>query len=304
VASITTLIINYNTRDHLRACLESVRDAGANDVFVVDNVSSDGSPEMIRAEFPWVTLIEMERNLGYGAAANVGVARSDAEFVLLLNSDTRLQPDALVALRDVIDQHPAAGIAGPRLCNPDGSLQVSIYPYPTPFQMLAQESGAGRLTWLTRVSGGRFPRRWLHDRITLAPWLLGAALVIRRSAFDEVGGFDETFFMYYEEVDLCMRMREHGWQILFAPVTTVTHVGGASTSQHRAAMHARWYSSLKHFYRRHYSRGQLVQLRLIVSSIVLGRLVRDEIQLRLTSNAGERDRLAENVAGWRQILLS
>jgi N-acetylglucosaminyl-diphospho-decaprenol L-rhamnosyltransferase len=170
--------------------------------------------------------------------------------------------------------------------------------------MLAQESGASRLTGLKHVSGGRFPRRWSHDRITAAPWLLGAALVIRRSAFDEVGGFDETFFMYYEEVDLCLRMRERGWQILFAPVTTVTHASGASTSQHRAAMHARWYSSLQHFYRRHYSRGRLVQLRLIVGSIVLGRLVRDEIQLRLTSNAGERDRLAENVAGWRQILLS
>lgn len=274
------------------------------EVVVVDNASNDGSAEMVRVDFPWVTLVAVEHNVGYGAAANIGVGYAVADIILLLNSDTRLQPESLDALRDFLDEHPDAGIVGPRLANPDGTLQASIYPFPTPLQILLQESGLGRVARWADFSREASQRRSAHDRICSVPWVLGAVLAIRRCAFESIGGFDDSFFMYYEEVDLCLRMRDKGWEIYFAPVTTVTHVGGASTSQLRAEMHAQWFTSIQHFYVRHYSRSRRVQLRVILGTVVLGRLVRDAIQLRLTSNIGERDRLAENVAGWRRILLS
>jgi GT2 family glycosyltransferase len=297
VASITVVIISYNTREHLRLCLASVQNAGS--TVVVDNASNDGSDEMVRSEYPSVTLVRVDHNVGYGAAANIGLCVADADVILLLNSDTRIQPDSLDVLRDFLDEHPDAGIVGPRLVNPDGTLQASIYPFPTPFQILLQESGLGRLAHASRIASRRARS---HADVCAAPWVLGAALAIRRSAFESVCGFDPSFFLYYEEVDLCYRMREHGWKTYFTPATTILHVGGASTSQQRAAMHAQWFASIQHFYERHYSRSRRLQLRVIVGSIALGRLVRDVIRLRFASSSIERNRLLEDVAGWRSML--
>jgi N-acetylglucosaminyl-diphospho-decaprenol L-rhamnosyltransferase len=135
------------------------------------------------------------------------------------------------------------------------------------------------------------------------PWLLGAALAIRRAAFEEVGGFDTSFFMYYEEVDLCFRLHQAGWHVHFAPVTCITHVGGASTSQMRAEMLVQWFASIRRFYQRHYSRMQLVTLVLVVKAVVFGRLMRDIFRLFITRNPTERIRLTESFTGWRRILL-
>lgn len=303
MTSITAIIVNYNTREHLSACLESLNNSAFYEVIVVDNSSSDGSVELVRDSYPWVRLISSQTNRGYGSGANEGIADCASDYVLLLNSDTQLEPSGPGALCTYLDQHPSVAIAGPRLINPDGTVQATCYPFPTPMHIFLQESGLGRVVGATPGLRERYLPTASHRSDRSVPWVLGAALAIRRSAFESVGGFDSTFFMYYEEVDLCYRLRSAGWQIHFAPVTTIMHVGGASTSQRRADMLVRWYASLQHFYHHHYSWVRLAMLVVVIKFIVAARLGRDLVRLRLVSDEQEQARLAENVAGSRRILL-
>jgi GT2 family glycosyltransferase len=302
MADMAIVIVNHNTREQLAECLDTIRDDARSDVIVVDNASSDGSVEMLRSRFPWVTLIANETNSGYGAGANKGIARSQHKYVLVLNSDTRLKPDAFESLSRYLDDHPQVGIVGPRLINEDGSLQVSSYHSPTPAFVFLEESGMSR--WIRRVPVLRnhYLRTWSHNRARSVPWVLGAALAIRRTAFDEMGGFDESFFMYYEEADLCLRLRAGGWQIHFAPVTTITHVGGASSGQRRADMLVQLYTSIRQFYRLHYSQFQLNMLNLVVKFIMLGRLTRDSARLRFSEDHTAEARRLEDIKGWRRVL--
>jgi GT2 family glycosyltransferase len=295
-------IVNYNTREHLRACLESIRPATARAVIVVDNASSDGSAAMVRAEFPLVELHANARNPGYGAALNQAVAACDAPYVLLLNSDTRLAPSAIWLLTDYLDRHPRVAVAGPRLLNADYTLQASCYHFPTPPQLFLEESTLGRQIRHIPLLRDRYLRTWPHLHARPVPWVLGAALAIRRAAFDAVGGFDEAYVMYFEEVDLCYRLAAAGWETHFAPVTTVIHAGGASTEQRRADMAAQFFASLARFYERHYSARQLAAARAIVRGVVLARLARDALRLRFVAESGRRARIRENIVAWRRVL--
>ncbi|HEX9372375.1 MAG TPA: glycosyltransferase family 2 protein, partial [Roseiflexaceae bacterium] len=236
-------------------------------------------------------------------ALNQVVARSTAPYVLLLNSDTLLAPGALGALRIYLDQRPRAAVVGPRLANPDGTLQPSCYAFPTPLHLFLEESTLGRLIRYVPLLRERHLRTWPHTHARVVPWVLGAALAIRRAAFEQVGGFDESYVMYFEEVDFCYRVAAAGWQVHFAPVTTVVHAGGASTAQRRVDMAAQFFASATRFYQRHYSAVALAELRALVQAIVLARLVRDALRLRLAREACERERIAENVAAWRRVLL-
>jgi GT2 family glycosyltransferase len=259
-------------------------------VIVVDNASPDGSAEMVRATFPHVTLRARTTNIGYGAAANEAVAACDADYVLLLNSDTLLQADSVVALQSYLDQHPQTAVVGPRLHNPDGTLQPSCYPAPNAFNLLLEESLLGRLIAYVPGLRERYLRTWAHNKARRVPWVLGAALAFRRDAFLAVGGFDPTFFMYFEEIDLCYRLAAAGWHIDFAPVTTIVHAGGASTSQQYAQMQYRLFSSTQLFYRRHFAGWQLRFFRLAMIPIITARLLRDALRYGRTRNPQEREK--------------
>ncbi|HEX2190634.1 MAG TPA: glycosyltransferase family 2 protein, partial [Longimicrobiaceae bacterium] len=203
------VVVNHNTRELLRACLASLP-SGVPAV-VVDNASTDGSAEMVRASFPHAVLLADGTNPGYGAAANRGVRACAAEHVLVLNSDTRLEPGALEALGAHLDRHPRAAVAGPALLNPDGSPQASCFPFPGTLGWLLENDPVAPLA--VRIPGlrGRLLCASPPRRAAAVPWVLGAALAVRRSAFEEVGGFDEAYFMYFEEVDLCRRLASAGW---------------------------------------------------------------------------------------------
>ncbi|HEX5761381.1 MAG TPA: glycosyltransferase family 2 protein [Thermoanaerobaculia bacterium] len=296
-------VVNYQSRDLLRECLASLRAEGPARVVVVDNASSDGSAEMVASEYPEVVLEANRENRGYGSGANQAVALCGARYVLLLNSDTRVAPGALAALGSYLDAHPRAAAAGPRLAHPDGTLQASCFPFLGTFQMSLEKTPAGR--WLRRLPAARdgyLLSQGPHDRPRRVPWLLGAALALRREAFDAVGGFDPAFFMYSEEVDLCYRLQAAGWEVHFAPVTTVVHVGGASTRTQRAAMEVRRIASARLFYRRHYSRWRIAALETMIRTAMLLRLTRDRLRLSLTRDDPARRRLAEDVAIWRGAL--
>lgn len=266
------VLVNRDTREHLLAALSTVLAEAPGQVVVVDNGSSDGSAAAVRERFPGVEVIARRDNPGYGAAANQGIAACRAPFVLLLNSDVLLRPGALAALSSYLQSHPRAGLAGPRLIDPDGRLQRSCAPFLGGFRMILEKSPLGRL--LARVPPVR--ERWLlrwssHDRPRVVPWVLGAALALRREAFDQVGGFDPSFFMYAEEVDLCWRLREAGWETHFTPAATVVHAGGASTSTVRAEMELRRMESARRFYRLHYSRGHVLALEALIRAAMAAR---------------------------------
>jgi N-acetylglucosaminyl-diphospho-decaprenol L-rhamnosyltransferase len=299
-------IVNYNTCEHLRTCLAAVESEAPSQVIVVDNASSDGSAEMVRAHYPWVMLHANKTNLGFGAAANQAIASCTAKYVLLLNSDTLLPTGALQALGAYLDLHPRAAIVGPRLVNPDGTLQASCYPFPTPLHTFLENSTSaillGRLIRRhVPVLRNSYLRTWPHSSARVVPWVKGAALAIRREAFDAVGGFDESFFMYFEDADLCYRLQAAGWQVHFAPVTTVVHVGGASTVQRRTDMAVQLLASTLRFYQRHSSALRLAGVVVIVRSLMLARIIGDTARLSVTRDTSERARIAEDRAAWQRV---
>ncbi len=292
-ARMSIAIVNYNTRDELRACLETVCLDAPAEIIVVDNASRDTSVEMVQSQFSNARLIANRANVGYGAAANQALRACASEYVLLLNSDTRLARGACAALTAYMDTHPRAAIVGPRLLNADGSLQASCYPDPTPREIFLQESTLGRAT--------RSLRTWEHDRARVVPWVLGAALAMRRAAFEAIGGFDESFFLYWEEADLCYRLRRAGWEIHFAPVTAVFHRGGASTRQQPAMTLPLFFLSAACFYRKHFSPRDFQQLRAVVACVIAARAARDALKLPFSRGA-PRALLQEKIAAYREVL--
>ncbi|HEX7185068.1 MAG TPA: glycosyltransferase family 2 protein [Thermoanaerobaculia bacterium] len=299
---IGAVVVSYNTRDLLRACLASLRPEEPDEVVVVDNASPDGSADMVRKELPWVRLIANPDNRGFGSAANQGFAACRSPCVLLLNADTEVAPGALAALRRELDRHPEAAVAGPRLLDPDGSHQPSCYPFLTPFNLLALGTWLNRLVRVAPSLRRRFLPVWAPGPACSVDWVKGAAMAIRRQAFEAVGGFDASFFLYAEEMDLCWRLRAAGWEVRFTPEARVVHVEGASTRQRRAAMFLQQFASLEQFYRRHYPPSYRTRLRWAVSATMTEWLVRDSLKLLAAKDPGRRRRLAEDVRLWRLLL--
>jgi N-acetylglucosaminyl-diphospho-decaprenol L-rhamnosyltransferase len=297
-------IINYNTRAHLQACLATVLSAGAEEIVVVDNASADGSAEMVRQAYPSVHMIANDFNPGFGAAANQALAHCAAPYVLLLNSDTRVRSGALQVLSRYLDQHVRVAIAGPRLLNANETLQPSAFAFPTPLVSLLRETFLGRVGALIPALQERFLFSWPHTHARAVPWVLGAALAIRREAFDRVQGFDESFFMFSEEVDLCYRLREAGWEVHFVPEATVLHVGGASTEQRHIEMEVERYMGTVRFYCRHYSPRQRQLLRLLYRYAMLRNMARDGLRLGYTGRPARRAMLLDNLAVWQRVLRS
>ena len=302
MASIAVVVVNYNTREFLRSCLSAVLREKPSEVIVVDNASSDGSVEMLKASYPGVFLHENRRNIGYGAAANQAISGSNADYLLLLNSDTMVHAGTLHALTTYLDQHPDVAIVGPRLVNPDGSLQPSCYPFPGTIRWYLHYEISGQIIRRTPILAERQQSIWPHSRAQRVPWVMGAALAIRRKAFNAVGGFDESFFMYCEETDLCYRLSTVGWQVHFAPSATVTHVGQASTKQYRTDMAVQHIASKLLFYRRHYSSLRSWILTVMMKSTVLARLLFDIYRRRKVSDAAQFAAMTADIAAWRRVL--
>ena len=299
--TISVAIVSYNTREHLRGCLATVVAEQPSQIIVVDNGSNDGSPEMVRSEYPQVELIAAP-NEGYGAGSNVALRHADAPFVLLLNSDTRLHPGALAALAQYLDCHPRVGMVGPRLVNPDGSLQPSVYPISTPVAELMRWTSLAAIAAHFRRLRDRYFLRWPHDRSVSVGWVAGAALAIRKAAFDAVGGFDTSFFMYSEEVDLAYCLEEAGWEVHFTPTATVTHFGGASTKADRAEMMALMFASMHRLYAKHHPPAWQGQLKVIITYMMLRNVLRDRWRLIRNNCPTANEQLAQDLAAWRRVL--
>ena len=247
---VSIIVVNYNGADVILDCLRSVEThlrAVSYEVIVVDNASQDDSCDRIAQQFPKVTLLPQAQNLGFGTANNVGVGVAQGKFLFLLNSDTRLTADILPTLLAKLTQSPHIGIVGPQLLNPDGSFQFSVSKdigLWGEFQTLQQVKQYRNLT--TRAV---LAQTYNHDQTVDV--VVGAAMLMPRSLFEQIGGFDETFFMYFEESDLCKRVRDLSYTILYTPAVSLIHVGGYSVAQAAGPMAQEYRRSQRYYYRKH-----------------------------------------------------
>jgi len=217
-------VVTLNALPWVERCLESVR---GHPTVVVDHGSADGTLELVRERFPEATVVRQE-NRGLGAGWNAGLRATDTPYVLILNADAWVLGDAVERLVAFAEEHPRAAYIGPRLLNPDGSLQRSVRGFPTLWRLATEYFFLRKLAPRSRLLNAFYGGGFAHDRVREAEFLMGACMLVRRRAVEEVGPLDERFFLFSEETDWCYRFRAAGWQVLFYPGAEVVHVGGAS----------------------------------------------------------------------------
>lgn len=291
------VIASYNTRDLLRRCLRSVYASEGDFTFqvcVVDNASSDGSAEMVAAEFPQARLIANDENLGYPTANNQGMrafglhddrsrARDEVpRFVLLLNPDTELPPAGLARMLDFMAQHPEAGAAGPKLVRPDGSLDLACRrSFPTPVVSFYRMIGLSRLFPRSRRFG-RYNLTYLDpDQVAEVDSVVGAFMLVRSEAIAQAGLMDEQFFMYGEDLDWAYRIKSAGWKIYYNPAVTVLHVKRAA-SRHSPRAQIEFYRAMDIFYRKHYASQTPGWLHVLIVGAIASRLKLEQLRCALT----------------------
>jgi len=255
---LSIIVVGWNVRDLLAGTLATLPDGARPltwEAVVVDNASTDGSPEMVAQVFPQVRLIRNTDNRGFARSNNQGIGASHGEYLLLLNSDTVVPPGALAALVAFMEKHPQAGACAPRLLQSNGQPQAYAF---------GEDPTLG---YLFRRGMNRLIGRPIHDWNTTqtqeVDWVSGACLLARREAIDQVGGLDEGIFMYFEDNDWCLCMRQAGWKVYYHPQVEITHIGGQSVAQNPAARQA-YYQSLDHFYAKHYGPLARALLRLLL----------------------------------------
>ena len=289
------LVVNWNTRELLARCLCSIEQGAPKDsyeVIVVDNASSDASPQMVQEQFPAVRLVDNEENVGFAAANNQAIHQARGRYLVLLNSDTEVRPGALTALVQFMDAHPRAGAAGARLLNPDGSLQPSCHPMLTPGREF------WRLVFLDRLwrRATYSMHRWAMNIPRQVEVIKGACLLLRREALDEVGLLDESYFMYTEEVDLCYRLHRTGWELWWVPQAEVVHYEAQSTRQAAEDMYVQLYRSKVQFYRKFGGQRRAHRFKRLLRLAYGPRLVAASIGSLLSP------RLAEQTSTYRRLL--
>lgn len=248
---LSIVVLNWNVRDLLDRCLTSLRsDRYILEIVVVDNASHDDSVAVVRAKYPHVLLITNQENRGFTGGNNQGIEASHGRYVMVLNPDTEVLGDALDRLVVYLDEHPGVGAIGPQLLNPDRSIQSSRRRFPTLTTALFES------TWLQGLAPKRILTRYYMDDVPSTAthevdWLNGACTVFRREALDQVGLYDaRNFFMYSEELDLCRRVKEANWKVVYLPEAQVVHYVGKSSEQAVAARHIHFQTSKVHYFRK------------------------------------------------------
>jgi GT2 family glycosyltransferase len=253
VPLISAIIISYNTAELTLDCLRCLHaDLGTTpaEVFVVDNASTDGSAAAIKDAFPNVILIENKENAGFGAANNQAIRRAKGAFLLLVNSDAMLKPGAVSALLEQMRRDDRTAVVGPKLLNADGSLQRSCYKFPGPARSVFENTLLTAAFPNHRIFGDY--RGWDHDAPRQVDFAIGACLLVRKSAVDQVGLFDEAFFLYAEETDWLYRFHRAGWNIWFTPAGEVQHLCGASGLQQSDRVFVEFHRGQERFVRKHF----------------------------------------------------
>ncbi|MDD8018425.1 MAG: glycosyltransferase family 2 protein [Bacteroidota bacterium] len=221
---ISIIIVNYNGLNYTQQCIESLfrfHSAEAFEVIVVDNNSTDGSVELLEKQFPDVTVCKLGSNKGFGSANNYGVKQSHGDYLFILNNDTIIESNIFPEMVSMLKEDQTIGVIAPQLKNPDGSIQLSYGKFPSlknEYTTRKQQAGSRNFNPLSDSTSGQID------------WVTAAAMFVRRDAFEKAGGFDEQYFMYFEDIDLCKRIGDLGYKILYYPKTSLIHIGGGSKS--------------------------------------------------------------------------
>lgn len=268
---LSVVLVSWNTRDLMLGCLASLPAAIGElnaDVWVVDNASSDDTVAAIRTAQPSVNIIVNEKNVGYAGACNRAVAASASRYVLLLNSDTVPQPGSIQRLVEFADARPSAAVVGPMLLNPDGSFQGSFADFPSLWNEFLSVTGLGKRLWFEGYPG--YGER--HARAARrVDYIAGPAMLVRRAALTRVGMMDDQYFLYSEEIDLCLSITRTGGEVWFTPAARIVHFGGQSTRQVRFAMLKMLYRSKVRFFRKFYGPGYATMLQALCVAVLRAR---------------------------------
>jgi GT2 family glycosyltransferase len=272
-ADVSAIVVSFNARDPLLACLRALHEQNERllEVIVVDNASADGSAAAARQAFPKARVIDNPANLGFARANNRGLREAGGRYVLILNPDAELRPGALPALARYLDAHAAVAVVGPRTLNPDGGVQVSFGPRLS----LGAEWRQRRLVRGVKAGDPRSRREAERQASSEGSpdWVSGSCLLARAEALRAVDGFDEGFFLYEEDVDLCVRLRSAGWGVAFTPEAEVVHRLGASMAKAGALPRVEYQRSHLRYYRKHNGALQTLALRALVAGGSAARLV-------------------------------
>lgn len=296
-AGVSVVIVSFNTRELTVACLESVFQAdGENvrEVLVVDNGSRDGSVEEIKQRFPQVRLLEARENLGFAKANNWACMHVCGDWLLLLNPDTVVLDGAIEKLRGFAESHPEGSIFGGRTLFPDGRLNLSYWARPTPWTVFCVASGLTGLFARSNLFARESYGSWQCDTVREVDIVSGCFFLIRRSLWEELGGFDPAFFMYGEEADLCLRAAKLGHKCMICPDATIIHYGGASETV-RADMMVRLFKAKEQLFARHWPRWQLPIGIALLDMWAVARLV------SFGATAKFRSKYREKYDTWRDI---
>jgi GT2 family glycosyltransferase len=269
---VSIIIVNWNGQDLLRTCLDAVIATTRQvtyEIIVVDNHSTDGSPAMVKRDYPAVRLVENTDNAGFPRGNNQGIAISQGRYVLLLNSDAFVKANTIDYMVQFMDTHPDAGMSACRLRYGDGTLQPSCMAFPTLETEFYIASNLNNFFPKSPVFGKYMMTHWDYNDTREVDAILGAFMLVRASAIQTVGGMDEGYFMYSEEVDWCYQFKQHGWKIYFVPDVECTHLWGGSskdkTDKVRIPLHIQLYRSRVRFFRKNYSRVSAIGLKAMIA---------------------------------------
>ena len=266
--SIAAVLVSYNVRDLLLRCIDSLKADGVTEIVVVDNDSRDDSADAVAEHHPDVRLVRLTTNIGFGPGVNRAVARTDTKYVLVTTPDVYVEPGSTKVLLDAIETAPDIALVAPGVETPDGKLYPSVRRFPS----FADATGHAFLHFLW--PSNPFSRRykmddWDHEVAADVDWIAGTHFLVRREAWEEIGGFDEQFFMFVEDVDLCWRLHQAGWRIRYEPATRVVHEVSSSTDQTPYRMIAAHHRSIYRFNKKRFSGARRAALPVVAVGLTV-----------------------------------
>jgi GT2 family glycosyltransferase len=315
---VSIVIVSWNVRDLLRRCVMSVASQQSTvnsekanlatgdwrlttEVIIVDNASTDGSVAMLRESFPDARVIANAQNRGFTRANNQGFALARGRYLFALNPDTGLTPGALEAMLAFMDAHPRVGMVGPQLLYPDGSIQSSRRRFPTLATAFFESTKLQQWFPRNRLLARYYVQDTRDDEIQSVDWIVGAAMFIRREVYEQIGGFDEDFFMYSEELDWCYRAKKAGWDVVYFPRAQIIHHEGKSSEQVLAARDIYFHSSKIRFFRKHHGALPALLLRAFLLLMFAYQLAEESAKWLVGHKRALR---AARVRGYWQVLKS
>lgn len=293
---VSIIIVNYNTKDLLRDCLNSIRkntNGVEYEVIVSDNKSADGSAEMLKKEFKDVILLENEKNGGFAYANNKGIKIAKGKYIFLLNSDTIVMENSIYKMYNYMEKNKKVGILGPKLLNADLSNQTSVFGYPTLFKEFASIFRLKNLLknkflkkCFVKLSKKILPndvnqymKNFQEDReVEKVEVLVGAAMFIRKEVIEDIGGLDESYFMYYEEIDYCLNSAKHGWPCFFYPYASIIHLVGQSSKKANYVTFLARYESMIHYFEKNHGKRKKFAVKFIIILGMSIKLLKESIK--------------------------